>query len=173
MHRIDSLHAVEELPVFEAVGDIAGYFTEGTPSLGIEATEVKGDWLNAVQEELLAIIVAAGGTPTKGTNTQVRDAILSLLSAPSAGGLVQTMTTSAAVAAGVTKVFIDCTAGNVTATLPAASTGREIEFIRKDTTSNVATIQRAGSDLLLDQTSVELLGYGNKLKLLPTGTVWF
>ena len=45
-------------------------------------------------------------------------------------------------------LFCDATSGNITATLPAANTmqGRELLFIRVDSSANTCTIQRAGSD---------------------------
>ena len=45
-------------------------------------------------------------------------------------------------------LFCDATGGNITATLPAANTmqGRELLFIRVDSSANTVTIQRAGAD---------------------------
>lgn len=49
MHRIDGPGATQD-----------NRFTEGNPSTGVPATEVRAAWLNSVQEELAAVIEAAG-----------------------------------------------------------------------------------------------------------------
>lgn len=74
MFRIDDATAAPSLPTPEAAGS-EGYFTEGNPTAGTPATNVRGSWLNMIQEELRAIVVAGGLTPSKTTYTQVRDAI--------------------------------------------------------------------------------------------------
>jgi hypothetical protein len=60
MHRIDTPTA---LP--------GGVFTEGDPMVPVPATEVSDDWLNAVQEEIAAVIVAAGIELDKKDNAQL------------------------------------------------------------------------------------------------------
>lgn len=74
MFRIDDPTAATSLPTPEAAGT-EGYFTEGNPTAGTPATNVRGSWLNMIQEELRAVVVAGGLTPSKTTYTQVRDAI--------------------------------------------------------------------------------------------------
>ena len=48
MHRIDSATATSDHK-----------FTEGDPTIPIAATTVTADWLNAVQEEIAAVIAGA------------------------------------------------------------------------------------------------------------------
>ncbi|WP_353191421.1 hypothetical protein [Pandoraea pnomenusa] len=74
MYRIDDATAATALPAPEAAGT-EGFFTEGNPASGTPATNVRGSWLNMIQEELRAIAVAGGQTPTKGVNNQVLAAI--------------------------------------------------------------------------------------------------
>jgi len=50
-------------------------FTEGDPGLGIAATTVTDEWLNAVQEEVANVIEGAGLTLDKADNTQLTQAI--------------------------------------------------------------------------------------------------
>lgn len=50
-------------------------FTDGNPSIPIPATEVSDDWLNAVQEELAAIVEDTGMELDKADNSQVLTAI--------------------------------------------------------------------------------------------------
>lgn len=68
MHRIDSSTATPD-----------NRFTEGDPTIPIPATTVRAAWLNSVQEELIAILAAAGIAPDKTNNAQVVDAINALI----------------------------------------------------------------------------------------------
>lgn len=81
MHRIDGEGATSD-----------NKFTEGNPSTGAVATTVTADWCNAVQEEIVNVLLAAGITPAKANNAQLVAAIQSLISG---GGIAVT-------AAGVT-----------------------------------------------------------------------
>lgn len=60
MHRIDGPAAAP-----------GGLFTDGDPNVGTPATVVTDDWLNAVQEEVVAVIGAAGIALSKPSNTQL------------------------------------------------------------------------------------------------------
>lgn len=64
MHRIDSSSATTD-----------NRFTEGSPTGGIPATVVTDDWLNDVQENIVAVILGSGGTLTKGRANDLLDAI--------------------------------------------------------------------------------------------------
>lgn len=55
MHRIDTDSATEE-----------NLFTSGNAEEGTPATVVSADFLNDVQENIMAVIEEAGVTPTKG-----------------------------------------------------------------------------------------------------------
>ncbi|MDR5784055.1 hypothetical protein QCE63_32055 [Caballeronia sp. LZ065] len=77
MFRIDDATAATSLPTPEAAGT-EGYFTEGNPTSGTPATNVRGAWLNMIQEELRAVVVAGGLTPSKTTYNQVYQALQAL-----------------------------------------------------------------------------------------------
>lgn len=77
MQRVDTSTAVVELPAQNPAGT-PGYFSQGNPSIGLPATVPGQDWFNIVQEELMAIILAAGLTPDKTTTNQVLQAIKQL-----------------------------------------------------------------------------------------------
>lgn len=77
MYAIDNDTASTTLPPIKPVG-IPGFFTAGTVG-GVPATIVEADWLNQVQQELLAILQAASIAPSKQVNTQVIQAILWLI----------------------------------------------------------------------------------------------
>lgn len=66
MHRIDT------------AGSVAGAFTDGNPATATPATVVDDDFMNAVQDELVAVIETAGITLEKGTNDQLLEAIIRL-----------------------------------------------------------------------------------------------
>lgn len=78
MHRIDHPTAVSVLPAPGAPGT-PGYFTEGDPVGGVPATVVTKDWANSVQEELAAVILAAGLSLDKAENDQLLTAIMALI----------------------------------------------------------------------------------------------
>lgn len=74
MHRIDGDNVAVALPVPQAVGATVGYFkAEDDPPW----TQVTGDWLNAVQEELANAIELSGLTLSKEGHEQLYDAIKS------------------------------------------------------------------------------------------------
>lgn len=64
MHRIDGAGAT-----------VDNKFTEGDPAGGVQATVVTDDWLNDVQENLMAVLAAAGVPPTKGRANDLLDAV--------------------------------------------------------------------------------------------------
>lgn len=79
MHRIDSQGTVNGLPAPEAVGDTVGYFSKGNPGLGQKATVVSADWANAVQEEIVNVILGAGLSLDKTAQNQLYLGVLALI----------------------------------------------------------------------------------------------
>lgn len=65
----------------DADGNLSGMFTDGNPSTGVVATEVDSTWLNAIQEELVAVATATGATldPTNANLNQVLTSIKQLI----------------------------------------------------------------------------------------------
>jgi hypothetical protein len=99
MYRIDDATAATSLPVPEAAGT-EGFFTEGNPATGTPATNVRGSWLNMIQEELCAILAAAGIARSKTSYNQV-NAALQKMYAPVIGtvrNLAMTVATASATA---------------------------------------------------------------------------
>ena len=68
MHRIDTSTATPDHK-----------FTEGDPAVPVAATTVSAAWLNAVQEELVAVITGAGRELQKSDNGQLWQAISQLI----------------------------------------------------------------------------------------------
>lgn len=76
MHRIDSPGATPD-----------NRFTEGDPVAAVPATEVTADWLNAVQEEVAAVIEGAAIELDKEDNGQLLQAIRDLIADAEQTGL--------------------------------------------------------------------------------------
>ncbi len=74
MERIKSTGTVPARPAPDAVGT-PGYFSEGNPGGGTPAAIVTDDWANAVQEELVQPILAAGLALDELDDTQLLQAI--------------------------------------------------------------------------------------------------
>lgn len=83
MHRIDGPGATAD-----------NKFTEGDPVSGVQATVVTDDWLNTLQEELIAVITDPSINPpialNKSANNQLIAAIKKLVSAATAGDATTT-----------------------------------------------------------------------------------
>lgn len=69
MHLIDGLYNDE------------GAFVQRNVAAGVPGTLITADWLNAVQDELAAVIAAAGLALDKADNAQLHAAILALIAA--------------------------------------------------------------------------------------------
>lgn len=70
MYQIDNSTAIEARPAATPAG-VAGWFSDGNPAQGTPATILPAEWLNMIQSELLAILVAAGVDPQKGAFNQL------------------------------------------------------------------------------------------------------
>lgn len=79
MHRIDGATAAATLPAPAAVSGTPGYFTGGDPAVPTAPTVVDADWLNAIQEELAAVVLGAGLALAKANNGQLLAAIQALI----------------------------------------------------------------------------------------------
>jgi hypothetical protein len=160
----------------DAPNHAANLFVDSDPVGGTPGTVVDDDWLNAVQEELVAAIQASGITLAKGTNTQLRDAIKRLY-----GGFVTTVDngdspkTLGVGEAGL--VLVDASAGSVTINLPSASAlpGLRYRLVRTDAGGNAVTINRDGADLFWDgSTSQSLAVKSARLGITADGvSSWF
>lgn len=83
MNRIDSPTAVTALAAPTAVSGIVGFFSGGNPSTSTAPTTLSAEWLNMVQEELVAILAAASIVPSKADRGQVLAAIQALIAVAS------------------------------------------------------------------------------------------
>jgi hypothetical protein len=80
MHRISNGTQVGALPTPAAVVGTPGYATGGVPGV-LAATDIDPDQWNSFQEELCAVVSAAGITLSKTSNSQVLQALTSLFAA--------------------------------------------------------------------------------------------
>ena len=128
MFRIDHPTAVPAMPALAAPG-APGYFTGGDPATALPATVVTADWANEVQEEIVAVIAAAGLALTKGDTTQLYKAIAKL-------GTPRwvVLATGTVLTAGV-RLIPDNTAAAVSYTLPAAPADGDVIEWRQGATS--------------------------------------
>lgn len=94
MYRIDGAAVSGTLPTPAAV-NAPGYFTEGNPGGGVPATVITADWLNMVQEELVAAAILRGASLSKSTASQLAAVLIETLvvSAAAASGAVSGQTT--------------------------------------------------------------------------------
>ena len=101
MHRIDSSTATPD-----------NKFTEGDPTIPVAATTVTAGWLNAVQEEIVKVVLESGLELDKSDNTQLLQALVKIIGVKApiatvkAPGLVQVGSGLAITAAGLLSVLV-------------------------------------------------------------------
>ena len=74
MFRIDDTTASATLPTPSDAGT-PGYFSDGNPTTATPPTTVPAEWFNMIQEELIALLVAAAVNPSKSDRGQLLKAI--------------------------------------------------------------------------------------------------
>ena len=142
MQRIQSIGTVNSLPEPQFSGD-PGYFYGGNPATGKQATILTADWLNMIQEELLAVVAAAGIEPDALTRDQVLQAIRVLV----ASHAVPVMTGATESEKGTAGLVPEPPAGSVRKPLGGGATFLDVADI--DITGNAATAS-AISDTVLN-----------------------
>jgi hypothetical protein len=115
MYFIDNATAAPTRPAAGAAGT-PGYFTNGNPATGVRPTILDQAWLNAVQQDLTAVIVAGGLTPTKGVDSQLLAAIQAIGAVSAAPRLLAASTVLTQGGA----YLLNTTSGSFNVTLPVA-----------------------------------------------------
>lgn len=138
-------------------------YTDGDVGGGIPATDLEAGLFDNLQEEIANVVEGSGIALNGAVLTQLRQAVKRLF-----GGNVTTVNAAnsplvlTADHAGL--VLMDATAGNISATLPAAAllteTSAKFRFVRLDATGNTATVNRAGADTFLGGGTAFTLGGG-------------
>ena len=169
MQRVSRASAVPSLPSPPA-GGTPGFFTGGNPGLGQAATVPGYEWFNAVQEELLAVILRGGITASGADLAQMRKSLDRLFG----GGLATFSANTTLTVDDAGLVLVNASGGARTITLPAANAlgGRPILFrvIKSDSTANAVTIQRAGTDTIEGATSLTLPTQWASVTLISDGS---
>ena len=163
MQRIQSVGTVNYLPEVQLSGE-PGYFFGGDPNTGKQATVVTAAWLNMVQEELLAVVTAAGIEPDALTRDQVLQAIRFLVES----NAVPVMKGATASAKGAAGLVPEPPAGSVRKPLGGGASFLDVADI--DITGNAATATRAecdGDGNVISQTYLKAAGSG----IVPPGTL--
>lgn len=78
MHRIDSIGTVTVMPP-PTTGGAQGFYSDGDPETGKQGTVASAEHMNAIQEEIVAVILAAGLVLSKADHAQLLQAIRALL----------------------------------------------------------------------------------------------
>lgn len=86
MFRIDNASAVASLPAPQAAGT-PGYFTRGDSTTGTPPSILSADWANMLQEELMAVVLAASLTPSKTNHAQLLAALRAMFAPLGSTGL--------------------------------------------------------------------------------------
>ena len=127
MQRVTDPSVSATLPAPSSTGS-PGYYTSGDAAAGVAATIVTKDWLNGIQEELLALITAAGLTPDIANNAQILQALRS-------GALTYSVDTST-------------TANTITVSytpaIPAYTDGQILRFKAANANTGATTINTNG-----------------------------
>lgn len=153
MFRIDHATAVGSLPTPTGAGT-PGYYVNANPSgpnAGV-GTYIDATWLNAVQEELLSVLTAAGVTPAKldGGGALIVNHLVHAVRRLAGANITAVNANHTLLADEAGVVFVDATSGNVTLTLPLANVagGAPIHFRvrRLDASANTVSVVPAGSD---------------------------
>lgn len=128
MHRIDTS------------GNVDNRFHPGNPATGQQATLIDQDWLNAVQEEIVNVILAANIDLEKGTNDQLAEAIVALIAGVVGDGSGAVPTTRQVLVAGGLLTGGGNLAADRTIGLAAASTSETAAQVRNDVVCTPASL---------------------------------
>jgi hypothetical protein len=169
MQRVTRSSAVATMPAPPVSPGAPGFFSGGIPGGETLATTPGYEWFNAVQEELMAVILRGGLTASPTDLAQVRKSLDRLF-----GGGFAVYANDATLSVDQSGVVnVDATAGPRVITLPLASAmnGRPICFqIRKnDNSANAVTVQRAGADLIEGHTTLVLSKGADAVTLVSDG----
>lgn len=146
MHRIDTS------------GNVDNRFHPGNPATGQQATLIDADWLNAVQEEIVGVILAANLNLEKGTNDQLAEAIVALIAGVVGDGSGAVPTTRQVLVSGGILTGGGNLAADRTIGLAAASTAETAAQVRNDVVCTPASLAGLVSLTLIGSAWVIRLG---------------
>jgi hypothetical protein len=175
MFKIDSTGAAAALPAPAVAGLVSGYFTEGNAETATPATVVSADWLNAVQEEIIAVLTQAGIAPDKTVRTQLRDAILAIGNTGGGGTLSKTSANSPFTQTTSQRSFKWNTAGGACVhNLPAAASmdGAEVTIVKTNAAGSTLTITPNGAETINAETTLPMTQQWDNVVLKSIGSGW-
>lgn len=133
----------------ERINAPGGVFVDGDPFNGIQGTMVTADWLNSIQEEIVAVITAAGIALDPDDQTQLLQALVELMSSAvtqPVGDSSQLVATDAFVQAAIAGIATVNVAGNADVALTQAQWGAGIIILTGALTGNINVLVPAESD---------------------------
>lgn len=157
MHRIDTS------------GNVDNRFHPGNPATGQQATLIDQDWLNAVQEEIVNVILTANIALAKGDNTQLADAIVALIAGVVGDGSGAVPTTRQLLVAGGLLTGGGNLAADRTITLNKATVAEAAAQVRDDVVVTPAGL--AGLVSLTQIGGAWIIRIGPVIAQIFTGTV--
>lgn len=174
MHRIDGDAPAVALPTPAAVGATVGYFTEGDPNLGIAATEVTADWLNAVQEEITYVIEQAGLVLDKTSRTQLKSAIDKLVGVSSSPQDIAFADSPYTALATARQITANTAGGAITVNLPAVAgvLGKRFMIIKRSSDVNAVTLDANSTETINGALTQTLDNQYDAMELLATSQGW-
>jgi hypothetical protein len=167
MQRVNRSTAVVALPAAPA-GGTPGYFTGGNPGAGQAATTPGYEWFNAVQEELMAVILRGGLSASASDLTQVRKSLDRLF-----GGAYSFFSTPTVTLTPdhTGLVWIDSSINVITLNLPANNSlnSRPMRYRIVRVGANPVIIQAQGANLINFQSSITLATNGDCVDIMGSG----
>jgi hypothetical protein len=157
MHRIDTS------------GNVDNRFHPGNPATGQQATLIDQDWLNAVQEEIVNVILEANIDLEKGTNDQLASAIVALIAGVVGDGSGAVPTTRQLLVAGGLLAGGGNLAADRTITLTKATVAEASAQVRDDVVVTPAGL--AGLVGLTQVGGAWIIRIGPVIAQIFTGTV--
>ncbi len=147
-----------------SVGLVNSRFVDENPVAGTPGSLIPAVWGNSVTEELLAVITAAGMTPSENVNDQLLAALKTLLNlaSPMSSRVTEVSTSKALMPEELGLVLISASATETTITLPAASSlsgVRDVVVRRTDNSVNRLVVQASGNDRIKFHTHLSPNGY--------------
>lgn len=139
----------------------------GSPAGSPSAPATPSGWIALAQ----VLVAASTGIAGSSSYTDVRPRFKK----GSGWKSVQAVTSSTTADIDAEVITVDATTGSVVLTLPAVAAvlGKEYHIVRIDSSANTATVKGNGSELILDQNSQGLTGFGSSLNPVAiSSTLW-
>ncbi|MHA3735123.1 phage tail protein [Pseudomonas sp. Eth.TT006] len=147
-----------------SVGLVDGRFVDENPVAGTPGSLIPAVWGNAITEEMLNVVTAAGLTPAEGDNRQLLKAlrVLLALASPMATSVTNVSSSKALAANELGLVLVNASSGASTISLPPADLAlgvRDVIVRRVDNSTSRLAVRASGTDKIRFHTHLALDGY--------------